>query len=198
MVSFRATLLAIAGAVTVSADYYIQPDSVPLSLRRAWCNDQRSMCKPICLDTGATGAPLDNSCDPESLTYGCVCSDGKQPNVTEYTLTLPYHVCTAWGEQCVAACGASDSNCQSECREDHPCGAQSPRTANKTQSATSSTAAATGDATAAPTDKAYDGYADGTGGEEEKGNAAGALRLGDSYGLLAVTGGLFAGFAMLL
>ncbi|KAL2165538.1 hypothetical protein VTH06DRAFT_840 [Thermothelomyces fergusii] len=200
MVSFRTALLALVGAVAVSADYYIDPDSVPLSLRKAWCNDQRSMCKPICLDTGANGSPLDNSCDPETLTYGCVCSDGKQPNVSEYTLTLPYHVCQAWGEQCVDQCGG-DNQCQASCREDHPCGAQSPTRVNATQT-TSSAPSTTASSTTAPTDKVYDGLDDGEDDEDSDGgrgnSAAGALRLGDSYGVAILAASLFAGFALVL
>jgi hypothetical protein len=131
------------------------------------------------------------------LTYSCVCSDGKQPNVTEYTLTLPYHMCTAWGSQCVKACG-SDNQCAGACREDNPCGAQSPKRVNET---TSSATTSTASATSAPTNQVFDGMADdGSDGENTKTdkNAAGALRFGDSYGLVVVAGGLFAGFAVLL
>ncbi|AEO53153.1 hypothetical protein MYCTH_2313262 [Thermothelomyces thermophilus ATCC 42464] len=146
---------------------------------------------------GASGPTLDNSCDPETLTYGCVCSDGKQPNVSEYTLTLPYYVCMAWGEQCVEGCG-DDNQCQSDCREKHPCGAQSPKKANTTQTSSSTTASAT----AAPTDQVFDGLGDGSDDSDSdssnKGNAAGALRLGDSYGVALLAGSLFAGFALVL
>ncbi|KAL2155161.1 hypothetical protein VTH82DRAFT_3837 [Thermothelomyces myriococcoides] len=193
MVSFRTTLLALASAVAVSADYYIDPDSVPLSLRKAWCNDQRSMCKPICLDTGASGNPIDNSCDPETLTYGCVCSDGRQPNVSEYTLTLPYYVCQKWGDQCVEGC-EGDTTCQGSCREDHPCGAQSPKKANTTQTSTTTTASPT----ASPTDIIYDGIGgDDSGEDDDQRDAAGILRFRDSYGVALLAGSLFAAFAML-
>lgn len=192
MISLRTTILALASAIVVSGDYYIDPDSVSMSLKKAWCNDQRSSCPTICLQT-TTGPPEVNTCDPETLTYGCVCSDHKQPNVSEYTLTLPYHVCTAWGTQCVAGCG-SNNQCSSDCREKHPCGAQSPIRANAT-----TTSATSASATATPTNQVFDGLSDGTSNNNNnKGNAAGALRFGDSYGLAVVAGGLFAGFAMLV
>ncbi|KAL2184624.1 hypothetical protein L209DRAFT_767081 [Thermothelomyces heterothallicus CBS 203.75] len=144
---------------------------------------------------GANGPTLDNSCDPETLTYGCVCSDGKQPNVSEYTLTLPYYVCMTWVEQCVDGCG-NDNQCQSDCQEKHPCGAQSPKRANTTQTSSSTTASAT----ATPTDQVFDGLGDGSDNSDSsnKGNAAGALRLGDSYGVALLAGSLFAGFALVL
>jgi hypothetical protein len=115
--------------------------------------------------------------------------------MSEYSLTIPYHVCTAWGTKCVADCG-SDNLCSSACRQDNPCGAQNPQRVNVTT--TTSTSAS---ATAAPTGGVVDGMADD--GEDGNGSgggssAAGMLRFGDSYGLAVVAGGLFAGFAMLL
>ncbi len=139
--------------------------------------------------------PTDSPGSQDTLTYGCVCSDGKQPNISEYTLTLPYHVCTAWGTQCVASC-KSDNVCASSCRQDHPCGAQSPTRVNETTS-TSATASAT--ASPSSTNQVFDGLSDGNqNGNSNTKNAAGALRFGDSFGLVVVAGGLFAGFAVLL
>jgi hypothetical protein len=199
MVSFRTTLLALAVTVTVSAaaaatDYYIDPDSVPLSARKAWCNDQRSTCPTICRQT-SVGEPLVNDCDAETLTYGCLCSDNKQPNMSEYTLTLPYHVCTAWGTQCVKDCGA-DNLCAAACREKNPCGAQSPTLVNST---TSATMPATATSTPTPTDGVAAGFGDGTQNSNNgPGSGASALALGNAYGLAVVATSLFAGFTMLL
>lgn len=192
MVSFRTTLLALAGAVAVSADYWIDPESVSMADRTAWCNDQRSTCPVICLQT-STGDPVDNTCNPENLTYGCVCSDGKTPNMTEYTLTLPYHTCREWGRQCQEACGAGNNECASSCVEDHPCGAQEPQRVNKT---TTTTMPAT-TSEPKPTNQIYDSMG-GEGSNDDNESAAGLVRFGDSYGLAVVAGGLFAGVAMLL
>ncbi|KAK3983914.1 hypothetical protein QBC44DRAFT_375745 [Cladorrhinum sp. PSN332] len=192
MVAMRSTLLALASALVVSADYWIDPNSVSLSERMAWCNDQRSSCPTICLQT-TTGKPLINECDPTELRYGCLCSDNKQPNMTEYTLTLPYHVCTAWGTQCVAACG-SNNQCSASCREDNPCGAQSPTRVNSTTSSTMP-------ATATPTSTgagAVDGFADGSSNNNGKGQSAGALTFGSVSNIAVAAVGLFAGFAVLL
>ncbi|KAK4231819.1 hypothetical protein QBC38DRAFT_205278 [Podospora fimiseda] len=192
MVAMKTTLVALASAIVVSADYWIDPNSVSLSERMAWCNDQRSTCPTICLQT-STGAPLINDCDPKELRYGCLCSDNKQPNMTEYTLTLPYHVCTAWGTQCVASCG-SDNLCSAACREEHPCGAQSPPGVNST---TSSTMSATATPTATNSGPAA-GFADGSENNNGKGKSAGALTFGSVSQIGVVAVGLFAGFAVLL
>ena len=121
-----------------------------------------------------------------TLTYGCICGDGLQPNVSEYTLSLPYFVCTEWGTQCVAAC--KDNYCAAACRQDHPCGAQNPTLANAT---TSTTAAPT----ASKTNEIFSGLGQtGTPGS----GATPGLDLGRAYGLAAVLGSLFLGFAIIL
>lgn len=195
MVTMRSTFLVLASALAVSADYWIEPESVPLAQRMAWCNDQRSSCPTICLQT-STGKPLINDCDPVELKYGCLCSDNKQPNMTEYTLTLPYHVCTAWGTQCVAGCG-SNNQCAASCREDNPCGAQSPTRVNSTSSSTmSSTASPTA------TGGSFSGFADGSSNNNNNNNnndkSAGALTFGSASNIAIAAAGLFAGFAVLL
>lgn len=53
MVSLRNSLLALACAVAVSADYYINPDSVPLSTRRM-CGQRRVGRVADPLTTGRT------------------------------------------------------------------------------------------------------------------------------------------------
>lgn len=112
--------------------------------------------------------------------------------MTEYTLTLPFHVCREWGRQCVEHCGPTNNECASDCVEKHPCGAQEPKRVNTT---TSATMPATTSST--PTNQVFSGM--GNSGEgNNNGNAAGVLRFGDSFGLAVVAGGLFAGMAVLL
>ncbi len=112
--------------------------------------------------------------------------------MTEYSLTLPYHVCVSWGTQCVTACG-SNNDCSSDCLQKHPCGAQSPTRVNVTT--TTSTSAS---ATATSTNEVFNGLADGSSNGNSAKNAAAGLRFGNSFGLAVVAGGLFAGFAMVL
>ena len=141
----------------------------------------------------------------ESLTYGCLCGDNKQPNMSEYSLTLPFHVCQQWVIQCRDGC-AGNTACQSSCAEDHPCGAQQPTRINTTSTSTMP-ATATGSSTNGP--KVFDGFGDseadedsegsGDGGSNPPGSAAPrALEFGKAYGLIVVAAGLFAGFGVLL
>lgn len=201
MVSIKTTVLALAAAVAVSADYYINPDSVDPTTRKAWCQQEVSTCPLICeqIPPGSTEV---NTCDWETLTYGCVCGNGLQPNVSEYSLTLPYFTCQEFGNQCVAACNG-DNICQSKCRDDHPCGALSPKTNYTTTSSTMQKTSSAGPTTTS--NQVFNGIpgtsATATSSSDSSSSdksAATALNIGRSYGLAIVAGGLFAGFALVL
>ncbi|RYP83978.1 hypothetical protein DL770_005280 [Monosporascus sp. CRB-9-2] len=200
MPSLKTTGLAIASLLftAIRADYYIDPATVPLALREAWCEQEESTCPIIC-EQVEPRTTRTNTCDPETLTYGCVCGNGLQPNMSEYSLTIPYFTCTEWGNQCVAGCGG-DSGCQSLCREDHPCGAQHPTRVNQTSSATQS-------ATQTPSAGETDGPAiftglDGSGATEtDSPDSAAAIRRlesGSFGGFVVLVAGVCAGVAVML
>ena len=143
---------------------------------------------------------------PQStLAYSCVCSNGQQPNASEYSQTIPFFECTEAGTQCVNACAAGDSSCQSACRTDHPCGAQDPIRVNtstlSTMAATTTAAGASGTADATTTGNIYTGFgSQSTGSSKSDAPAIQALTLGfgRTYGLAIVLGGIMAGFLILL
>ena len=58
---------------------------------------------------------LDNDCDSDALTYSCVCENNVAPNITQYSQTLPYYICTQWGTNCVKNCNG-DNTCADKCR----------------------------------------------------------------------------------
>lgn len=91
-----------------------------------------------------------------ALTYGCVCENGLSPNLSEYSLTLPFFICQEWGNQCVAGC-AGDSACASDCRQNHPCGALNPTRVNTTTSSSVSTPSATGVSATPSAGQVFDG-----------------------------------------
>ncbi|KAI6366723.1 hypothetical protein MCOR25_005089 [Pyricularia grisea] len=191
MFSLRLVLVAATALVAQAAatDYPIDPSSVPLATRKNWCSSETTQCPLICLDTGASGKPRDNSCDPMTLNYACVCSNGNSPNLTEYSLTMPYHKCTQFQVNCVAACGLSDNQCSENCRVNNPCGAASPKGANSsaTVAATSSTS------TAANTiQTGFAGSGSNNGNSGSGANMAAPLSLG-----AAITALLVAPFLML-
>lgn len=128
----------------------------------------------------------------DTLSYGCLCGDGTQPNVSEYSLTLPYFVCTEWGSQCVSACG-DNNTCSAACRDDHPCGALHPSTSNATATASASSASDTADSTAI-----YSGPAGQTGSSGAPGRALPSIEVARLYGTAGMLGLFSLGFAYLL
>ncbi len=68
MPSFRSIVLAVAATLvsTVHADYYIDPNTVSLSTREAWCASELSTCPIICDQTAPFKTEV-NTCDPVSF-----------------------------------------------------------------------------------------------------------------------------------
>jgi hypothetical protein len=193
MVSLRSVLFAATTALVsvVSADYIVDPNSVPLTTRRRWCQDQTSTCPILCQQV-PPGTTLVNECDPKVLRYGCLCGNNQQPNMSEYTLTLPYWTCTEWVNQCQQDCGAHNNDCWAGCAQDHPCGATNPTRVNYT-TVTSSTASPTASST---DDQIFSGPASGGGRTDE--GAAPSMELGSRFGLGVVVGSLLLGFGMMI
>lgn len=201
MPSLKTAVLAAATMLisAVQADYIIDPESVSLTLREYWCDQQRSSCPIICQQVEPRTTEI-NTCDPEALTYGCLCGNGRQPNISEYSLTLPYFTCVEWGSQCVTACG-SDNTCASACRQDHPCGATNPTLANKTASASAS--ATSSGSSAEKTDDGetvYNGLdgTDATATASPENAAVRALENGSFGGFLLLAASVCAGVALML
>jgi len=192
---FRSALVAVAAVFSsvAQADYVINPKSVPLSTRQAWCASELSSCPIICQQF-PPGTTLVNKCDPDHLTYGCLCGNNQQPNISEYSLTLPYFVCTEYGNQCVKGCG-QDNTCASACRANNPCGASNPKRYNTTSTASSPTSSAT---STDGGDTIYTNVPGATASAHAgKKGAATSLDIGRTYGLFVVLGSMFVGFAML-
>jgi len=140
-----------------------------------------------------------------TLAYSCVCSNGQQPNASQYSQTIPYYECTEAANQCVNNCAAGDSSCQSACRTDHPCGAQSPIRVNtstiSTMAATTTGAGASGTADSTATGNVYTGFGGQPTGSSKSGAPATqalAIGFGRAYGLIMVLGGVMGGFMFML
>ncbi|KUL83073.1 hypothetical protein ZTR_11165 [Talaromyces verruculosus] len=200
-------VLYLAWMVSLAVSQSIDPSTIPIATRDQWCSQQETSCPLICLQLpNGTASTDSNTCDPDTLDYSCVCSNGQSPNSTEYSQTIPYFVCTAYNTQCQANCGG-DSTCQAACVQDHPCGAQDPKRYNTTTSATGgATATATGTATTSGGgDVVYTGFGTGSASVATGGTSSGAVgvmrpflsEFGQVYGLFMVAAGLVGGFAVL-
>ncbi|KAJ6109706.1 hypothetical protein N7486_001941 [Penicillium sp. IBT 16267x] len=89
----------------------VKPDEL-----NSWCQGQRNNCPAIC-----KGDTKENTCDPATLKYSCVCSDGKAADVTPYLQTVPFYVCEANYGQCVDA-HPNDAMGQEACKKAAKCG----------------------------------------------------------------------------
>jgi hypothetical protein len=189
-----------AGQATSQNDYpyRIDPNSVSLTDRGAWCSDQQAQCPLICLQQpGVTSmTTVENDCDVDTLLYSCICENNIAPNVTQYSQTLPFYICRQWGIQCVANCGTGANTCADKCRSDHPCGAQKPYLGN-TSIPSASTARATPSGTSAIAGF-NDPLATGTASPSKGGAAAGIFVPSTGMSLAALCGTVFLGFAVFL
>lgn len=121
-------------------------------------------------------------------------------NITQYSQTLPFYICTEWGNQCEKNCGR-DHACATSCRADHPCGAQDPFKGNASISAAMSSAALASKTAAdqtAQTSIPVDGFGGTQPTDSPKNSAPAMINLGQTYGLAVVLGGIVAGFAVML
>ncbi|EEH33746.2 hypothetical protein PAAG_04795 [Paracoccidioides lutzii Pb01] len=191
-------LLTVSVLASLSSSQGLDPNNIPLQTRVVWCQNQMSSCPLICLQMpNATGRPIENGCDPATLTFSCVCSNGMSPNGSQYSLTLSYYICTEMNNNCVKACNSGDSSCQNKCREKNPCGAQNPTrvTSTATSGATNTSApSATG---------VVDTGLGGNPGMAPKGGRNGAerglvLEIGQVYGVGILVAVFLAGFSMVV
>lgn len=123
----------------------------------------------------------------ETLTYTCVCTDGSQPNVSNFDATLPSFVCAQWVADCVKA-HPNDLTGQTACHS-VVCGSRNasnvPQTGpggSQSSAAPSSSASSTGGGSKTSS---------GSASSATNTNAAVALGIGKNYG----TGILAVGFA---
>ncbi|RYP78537.1 hypothetical protein DL771_000490 [Monosporascus sp. 5C6A] len=146
-VAFTAlTALSLASAQAQSNSTFTlpNPSAVDLSLRSAWCRSQNNACDNLCQQA------TNNDCDPETLVFSCVCSNGESPDFNEYRDTIPFFVCKQLFEDCIAS-HPDDARAQANCTTtyDDNCGTEDSADAAQIDAQTS-TSSATSSATAPP------------------------------------------------
>ncbi|KGO77520.1 hypothetical protein PITC_037640 [Penicillium italicum] len=102
-----------------------------------YCSAQRNTCPQICQQ----GTKL-NACDPSTLKFSCVCSDGTTPDVTPYAQTVPFFVCQDTYIQCVAS-HPNDAEGQRACKKAAVCGSKNASEVTTTSTASSTTMSST-------------------------------------------------------
>ncbi|KAJ5936346.1 hypothetical protein N7454_004981 [Penicillium verhagenii] len=141
------TIVVSALAQNSSSTAYTLPDGFNIGLVKpdelnSWCLGQRNQCPAIC-----EGDTKQNTCDPATLNFSCICADGKTADSTPYIQTVPFYVCEANYGQCVDA-HPNDSMGQEKCKKAAKCG---DKNATSTSTTTSSSRIATSTLTMATT-----------------------------------------------
>jgi len=211
MKSFVAlSLYALAVGLTDALD----PSTVSMGDRSAWCVSQKAQCPLLCLQyPGDSAATVSNTCDPKTLVYSCVCAvNGLAPNMTEYSLTIPYYICQAMNTQCKNACSIGNGGCAHQCDLTHVCGARDPTRINTTALASTMASTAAPTATDADGNVIYSGFGGASeptgssgqdggdsngGGVSGTGAAAGLKVQGPLAGMVALVAAVGLGFGIL-
>ncbi|KAK4105433.1 hypothetical protein N658DRAFT_503578 [Parathielavia hyrcaniae] len=136
------TLLAALSALTVAAaqNFTIDPSKVEPVQKSEWCGAQYNSCKELC-DNRLTK----NECDPTSLAYSCICSNGTAPGLQYYIHTIPTFVCDQAYADCIAA-NINSAKAQDGCKTNikEKCGTLDPAESNAGSGSASSSAAPSG------------------------------------------------------
>jgi len=206
MMQFSLVALLAASAVTVSAQVYPvpNPDDISDGTKDQWCVQQEASCDLLCQNQ-ESGNQYENSCDPKTLAYVCICDDGKIPNATEYSQTIPYYLCQEGQNLCVENCASSDDGCTSACRENKSCGASNPTKVNITEEDTEdSSSSSSGSGGKKGSGSSGSGSSDeaeesSSSGDKIDLKSAGVIAYGEVYGFAALVTTLFVStFAILL
>ncbi|KAK5658793.1 hypothetical protein OQA88_1605 [Cercophora sp. LCS_1] len=112
----QSTVFVALSALTLVAaqsnNFTIDPSTVKLETRSAWCNGEFNTCNLLC-----GSDPLDNQCDPATLKFSCKCQNGTAPGLEYYQQTLPTFLCEESYGRCIEKT-TGDSQAQSRCAKD--------------------------------------------------------------------------------
>ncbi|KAJ5242457.1 uncharacterized protein N7469_000784 [Penicillium citrinum] len=163
----------------------VKPDEL-----NSWCTGQRNVCPEIC----STGTKQ-NTCDPKTLQFSCVCSDDKTPDVSQYVQTVPFYVCQANFAQCIQN-HPDDADGQKECKEAAQCGSKNASSISTTTTASSSASATTTLAMTTSTDESTSETSSSVAAAATTSNAA--IAMGESYSSGVMVGAMFLAARMFL
>ena len=114
-------------------------------------------------------------------------------------MTIPYHTCVTYVQQCIAANSGNNLE-QAACAEDNHCGAKDPKKTNVTTTSTTKTSSTASPSSSSTGTGIYDGLAGGTtdSADSSDNKKSAAPRMLESFGATLLFGSLFAGFALML
>ncbi|ETS86508.1 hypothetical protein PFICI_00336 [Pestalotiopsis fici W106-1] len=139
----KVAVAALSALTVVSAGnstFSIDVDSVTLATKASWCTSEKNVCGEIC-------STSENSCEPSTLDFSCVCTDGTEPDMNEYQNSVPYYICETAFANCIAAntdSASGQKNCTTTIADE--CGT---KVAGSSSTTTTAAASSSGTGTAA-------------------------------------------------
>lgn len=94
---------------------------------------QVATCKNLCFGLGSEAKS--NTCVVATLAYTCTCTGTTQPDLNQFTQTVPYFKCSYNLEDCKKNC-KSVAECAVGCENQYKCVAQDPPKSNATNTDT--------------------------------------------------------------
>ncbi|KAF1824300.1 uncharacterized protein K489DRAFT_335577 [Dissoconium aciculare CBS 342.82] len=170
---------------SISGPIAVPPQNLDVGYKRKICLAQTQQCPQIC-----GGLATKNTCDDSTLAWNCSCSNGNQPNISDYEQTVPGQICRTWFINCIAA-HPDDADGQSGCKA-LQCGTKLVRSSSVTTTASSSTNSPTTTGGSNTANGAAATTPAGTATTSTRPNAAATLAAAQNYGHIAIAGGMAA------
>ncbi|OTB08684.1 hypothetical protein M426DRAFT_316694 [Hypoxylon sp. CI-4A] len=146
-------LTLVSAQANSNSTFTIDPDTVEISDRVAWCQGQSDSCNTLC------GTVISNECSTDTLDFTCTCEGDNSPDMNIYQNTMPWFVCERLQGNCITETennAAGQKNCTSTFGD--KCGSESVADhageGAVATTTTSSSASSSGTATAASSDAA--------------------------------------------
>ncbi|KAI1452351.1 hypothetical protein F4805DRAFT_31774 [Annulohypoxylon moriforme] len=97
--SVAVVALSALGLVSAQSNsnstFTIDPNTVDISDRVAWCQGQTDSCGTIC------GNAINNACSTDTLDFTCECQGGNYPDMNVFENTMPWFVCERLQSNCI-------------------------------------------------------------------------------------------------
>ncbi|KAI8870500.1 hypothetical protein GQ42DRAFT_15430 [Ramicandelaber brevisporus] len=114
----KALFATLVAALAVLA---VDPSTLSNRDKSSWCAYQKNFCINLCKNITSV-SPKQATCDSGSLSWNCVCSDGKTPDSDVWTFPIVYYTCNADVEACQAkTCKKGDALCYQQCQLSKNC-----------------------------------------------------------------------------
>ncbi|KAI0889812.1 uncharacterized protein GGS22DRAFT_149202 [Annulohypoxylon maeteangense] len=94
-VAALSALSLVSAQANSNSTFTINPTTVDISDRVAWCQGQTDSCGTIC------GTAINNACSTDTLDFTCQCQGGNYPDMNKFENAMPWFVCERLQSNCI-------------------------------------------------------------------------------------------------